>query len=328
MKEYIIGKNEEGKRLDKFLKTVLSKAPDSFVYKMLRKKNIKLNDKKAEGNEKLSLNDSVKIYLSDETFELMHGVDKATSDNEYSNAYKALKGIKVEYEDEDIIIFYKPSGILSQKAKPEDLSLNEYLIGYLLESSKITDTELNTFKPSVCNRLDRNTDGLVICSKSLKGSRYAAQIIKNRFVRKYYYALVKGVIKDGASIEGYLKKDASINKVSIFKEKPKNGEYDYIHTIYKPLKNTKDLTLLEIELITGKPHQIRAHMASIGHPLLGDVKYGDREFNKLYGANMQFLTAARLEFPKNNEIESLNNLIVKVNKEAIKKYEHLEKQRS
>lgn len=306
MYQFEIKGNEAGQRLDKYLHKLLPKAPASFFYKMLRKKNIVLNGEKAEGKEKLVLGDQVSLFLSENTFRSFQE-DEGKVD-EYLKAYDSLQGIEVLFENEHVVLLNKPVGILSQKAVKEDLSLNEWLIGYLLQKKAISGRELTTFRPSICNRLDRNTGGIVICSKSLAGSRELNRLIAHREIRKFYRLFVKGTVEGEEIIEGYLAKDKESNKVWIesednlqkfdLTEKP-----SYIKTRYYPLKQLSDRTYLEVELITGKTHQIRAHMASVGHPLLGDYKYGDESFNKKYkekyGITMQLLHSYRLEFPEN-----------------------------
>ncbi|MCM1125108.1 MAG: RluA family pseudouridine synthase [Lachnospiraceae bacterium] len=296
MRQIEIKENEAGQRLDKFLHKYLPLAPSSFLYKMLRKKNITLNGKKAEGGEKLNQGDSVSLFFSEET---ISGFQRGEiSIVEYQNAYETLKGITPVYEDSGILILNKPVNVLSQKAKDTDLSANEWLIGYLLMTGQITREELATFKPSICNRLDRNTRGLLIGSKSLAAGQAVNELIRCRQVRKFYQLFVKGQIHKEELLEGYLVKDEERNRVRLVKEPCENASP--IQTRYYPLANFSDRTLVEAELITGKPHQIRAHMAGIGHPILGDYKYGDRSWNEKYkaeyGIKNQLLYACRLEF--------------------------------
>lgn len=302
MKEYIIGKNEANQRLDKYLHKLLKEASNGFLYKMLRKKNITLNGKKAEGTEKLQEGDHVKLFLSDETF-LKFAGHPAKSIGELNVKLKPVS-LSVVYEDEDILIINKPQGMLSQKAKPSDVSANEYILDYLLENGSLTNEDLRTFKPSICNRLDRNTSGLLIAGKSLPGLQEMAECLKDRSMKKYYRCIVKGTVTEKKKITGYLKKDEGSNQVQIYsKEVP---ESKYIETEYTPIESCGKITLLEVHLITGRTHQIRAHLASIGHPIAGDEKYGDHNWNvtlrKKYNIRGQMLHAYRLEFPDGRSV--------------------------
>ncbi len=301
MQSYQIGGNEAGQRLDKFLHKLMPKAGSGFLYKMLRKKNIVLNDKKAEGKEILAVGDTLSFFFSKETFHHFTGrQDVDLKDNAltipetaiYQNAYTELKNISVVYEDKYILVLNKPAGILTQKADEKQASINEWMIGYLLANKKITKETLFTFKPSVQNRLDRNTSGLVLCGISLPGSQLLSRLIHDRSIGKYYITIVKGRINQAGEISGFLTKNEKTNQVSITKK-----EGSAIKTAYKPLSYGRDYTCLEVELITGKTHQIRAHMASIGHPILGDCKYGDHEWNIRYHKKQQLLHAARVELP-------------------------------
>lgn len=312
MKEFTVSTNEEGKRLDHFLRSIMPLAGDSFIYKMLRKKNIKLNDKKAQGSERLSSGDIIKVYLKDETFNLFapnHCVNKTS---EYLQAYRSLKGIKVLLEDEDILIVYKPSNVLSQRASKSDISVNEWIIGYMLDMGSITADSLVTFRPSVLNRLDRNTRGLLIGSKTLRGSRVVSEMIKNRSLRKFYYTIVKGCIDQDMMLDGYLAKDEFQNKVTVYDKPPIDIQTDHIKTALHVIQKHEDRTELEVELITGKSHQIRAHLSHIGHPILGDPKYGDRSFNLSYDQKEQELVAYKLIFPKECELSYWSGKEVKL----------------
>ena len=394
MQEFVVARAEAGGRFDKYLKRLLPLASSGFLYKMLRKKNITLNDKKAEGKEILAEKDVVKLFFSEETYLKfagrsggVPGQDGADQESKgsvkmsgkngqeagfslfpdkgcperysfrksgegYRKAYRQLGKIPVIYEDEDILILNKPAGVLSQKAKREDVSLNEWMIGYLLEKKEISEDGLLRFCPSVCNRLDRNTSGLLLCGKTLRGSRFLSEILRDRSLHKYYLTYAEGKIEHPITLKGYLKKETERNRVKVISEeeyrekvlmaepeeyqekvlttesevyqkkatgsagrkKEYQEEYHRIETVIKPLSYSKemDCTKLEILLMTGKSHQIRAHLSEIGHPVLGDIKYGWKPRRKAeMGLKYQLLHAHKVEFPKTEgEFDYLSEKVV------------------
>lgn len=214
--------------------------------------------------------------------------------------------LPVVYEDKDVIFINKPTGMLSQKAKPEDTSANEYILAYLIADGELTENSFRTFRPSICNRLDRNTSGLLAAGKTLKGLQEMAKALKERSVRKYYRCIVKGTIQESSYLKGYLQKDEASNQVSIRKMKPSEGEWLPIETEYKPIRCKGGYTELEVHLMTGRSHQIRAHLASIGHPIIGDYKYGNADTNAYFKKNAkitsQLLHASRFVFEDGREI--------------------------
>lgn len=287
MKEYRIGKNEAGQRFDKYLFKLLCNAKQSLIYKQLRNKNITLNNHKAKGNELLNIDDIVRIYMSDDTIDIFSAkkeIKRTTNDN-----------LNVIYEDENILLADKPYGILSQKATGTDISMNELLIFHMLDAGMPKEV-LNTFKPAFCNRLDRNTTGLMIAGKTLSGLKTMSELLKNRTLSKYYLAIVNGIISENRHIDGYLIKDEKSNRVRILDNK--TDDSDYIETFYTPLAVKNGLTLIKVKLITGKTHQIRAHLASIGHSILGDPKYGDIGLNKKMHTKRQLLHSYEVIFPE------------------------------
>lgn len=299
MREIVIEKNEAGQRLDKFLAKYMNEASKSFFYKMMRKKNITLNGKKCEGNEKLAEGDVVKLFLAEDTIEKFSSVQ-----------VQEVKKVDLDilYEDDEIILVNKPAGMLSQKAKETDESLVEYLIDYLLGSGKLTESGLRAFRPSVCNRLDRNTSGIVAAGKSLAGLQMLSGVFKDRSIHKYYQCLVSGVIRDVKTVDGWLLKDEKKNQVRIltdveakrFGGRGGDEEPKRIQTKYEPIATDGRFTLLKVTLLTGRSHQIRAHLASLGHPIVGDSKYGGVSKVNPSGRTVkyQLLHSYRLEFPK------------------------------
>ena len=289
MKSIIVNQNEAGQRLDKLLGKYLNLAGKGFLYKMLRKKNITLNGKKCTGSEKLVQGDEIRLFLSDETIEKFSQV-----------TVQKVKQVKlaIVYEDAHVLLVNKPSGMLSQKARDTDESLVEYVTGYLLDTGALTREDLRSFRPSVCNRLDRNTSGLVAAGKSLAGLQILSEMFRDRSLHKYYLCVVAGTVDKARTIDGYLKKDARTNQVTVHKSPA--ADSSRIQTEYEPLCSRDGFTLLKVTLITGRTHQIRAHLAFEGHPVAGDYKYGDPAVNeqvkRLYGVRSQMLHSWKLVF--------------------------------
>lgn len=288
MREIIITVNDKGQRADKFLMKYLNLAPKSFIYKMLRKKNIKLNDKRAEGKEILNENDSIKLFLSDETID---------SFRECRKIKKASRDFIVIYEDENIIVCGKPAGLIVHPDKEhKENTLNDQLLYYLKEKGEYNEETSRGFIPSICNRLDLNTSGIVTMGKRLAALQELNRGFREGLIDKYYLAVVKGRVEHCGTIEGWhTKSNDNIAKLSSFD----NGG-SYVRTHYRPLKTNGEYTLIEVKLETGKSHQIRVCMRSEGLPIIGDRKYGDKSVNKFFYDNFklenQFLHSSRIVF--------------------------------
>lgn len=305
MKEFTVTAAESGQKCIKYCEKILPNAGTGFLHKMLRKKNITVNGKKSDGSERLTDGDVIRFFFSDETFASFAGNSSKDTDDKVAFV-PALKKERIIYEDADVLFYNKPVGLLSQKAKPEDISLNEMLLSYLEKNSSFDEKD-SISKASICNRLDRNTSGIVICGKTYRGLRAMNEMIASRDLGKFYHCLVAGEVKKPISLKGYLRKDEKTNKVEI-RDKAFDGA-TYIETEITPLSSGQHISLLEVHLITGKTHQIRSHLAHLGHPILGDYKYGDAKVNgryrQKYGVKSQLLHAYRLELPKDIALDAL-----------------------
>ena len=301
MLERQIGRAEAGQRLDKYLLKYLNQAPKSFVYKMLRKKAITLNGRKAEGSAVISEGDVVRLYLADETIRSFRKEGQSGRTSEAKS--KAIPEPEVLFENEDILILNKPAGLLSQGDGSGLRSVPDFLSDYLVRSGALTADDLAFYRPSPCHRLDRNTSGLLLCGKTMNGQQSLSHLIRRRDVKKLYLAVVHGSVKEGRTARAYGRKDPEANRL-IIRDTPAEG-YDELLTAYRALARSEGFSLIEVELITGKPHQIRAHMAYLGHPLVGDRKYGrtgewpDRD--RSLKINRQMLHASSMVFPEGCE---------------------------
>lgn len=293
MIEININENNENQRLDKYLLKYLNLATKSFIYKMIRKKNIKLNNKKATGNEILKKNDIISLYMSNDT------INSLKKEKDFK---KTKKDFKIIFEDENIIICYKPVNLVSQpdKSNPEN-SLNDQLLYYLYEKEEYDKS--SDFTPSICNRLDRNTSGIVVFGKNFKSIQSLNEALKKNTIDKYYLTAVNGIINKKGIIKLFHKKVD--NKAIISKDFLKDSKQ--VITEYEPICSKNNKTLLKIKLITGKSHQIRASFEYIGHPIIGDKKYNS-QIDNYFNLKNQFLHCYKITFnEKNNSIKYLFN---------------------
>ena len=287
MKSFTIAQNDANQRLDKFITKSFPNLPKALMYKYIRTKRIKINNKRAEISTRLVIGDVVDMYINDEFFE------KPAPRYDFLHAPKKLDII---YEDENIMLLDKKVGLLSH---PDENEYTDTLITrikrYLFENGSFNPEDENSFAPALVNRIDRNTGGIVIAAKNAESLRILNAKMKYRELHKFYLCVLHGILdKKEDTLEGYLIKDEDKNKVFVYKNMKENAKQ--IRTHYKVLDSYDKLSLVEVELLTGRTHQIRAHFASIGHPLLGDGKYGKNSINKELGYKKQFLYSYKLVF--------------------------------
>jgi len=290
MIKLVITENEENQRLDRFLRKYLKNAPLSHIYKLIRK-DIKINGKRGNIETILSSGDEISIYINEEELELYK---KAGSSN------KAKRQFKVAYEDEQILIVEKPFGLLTHgDATEKKNTLANQVIGYLTEQGTYIPRMEKTFIPSPVNRLDRNTTGLVIFGKTAAALRSLNKMLRERgYVSKYYLTIVAGKLDKELILKDKMEKDSRSNTVKVKAMEEVGGKV--METIARPIMTKNGFTLVEVELVTGRTHQIRVHLEKAGYPVIGDAKYGDRRVNqrvsRKYDLSTQFLHAHRLIF--------------------------------
>lgn len=299
MKQVIIQKNDAGQRLSKFIEKSFPAIPTSLMYKSIRTKNIKVNRKRCTPDQKLCEGDLVDIWLKDEFFvQPPHKYDFT----------QASDRIDVVYEDENVLIVNKPQGlIVHQDEHYEPDTLIFRIQKYLYNKGEYNPDDEHSFAPALVNRIDRNTSGMVISAKNAAALRILNAKMKSREIHKKYLCIVCGRPNPPeATLEGYLEKNESQNRVYIETKRSATGKT--IRTHYKVLDTVGQFSLVEVDLLTGRTHQIRAHMASIGHPLLGDGKYGTNKINRGSGYSKQVLCSYQLTFAFTTDAEELNYL--------------------
>ncbi|MBQ1226263.1 MAG: RluA family pseudouridine synthase [Clostridia bacterium] len=312
MRTLTINTNDAGQRLDKFLSKAVPTLPTSLMYKLIRTKKIKVNRKRTEHTYFLCEGDTVELFIKEEFFE--NTVETAS--------LKLTPHIDIIYEDENIILCDKRAGMIVHSDDKESTNtLISHITAYLYQKGEYDPEKENSFAPALCNRIDRNTGGIVIAAKNAQTLRIMNEKIKNRELSKKYLAAVHGTFEEKEGVlKGYLIKDSKTNTVKVFKTQPKNGEAKKIITGYRVVAEKNGLSLLEVDLITGRTHQIRAHMSSIGHPLLGDGKYGVNRDDKQIGYKYQALYSYSLEFCFKGDsgiLGYLNERTFKINEDKI-----------
>lgn len=293
MKKLMINENDANQRIDKYLKKLLVNAPSNFIYKMFRKKDIKVNGKRVDEKYILKNGDEVEMFLYDDKF------------NEFTKAksiYTVAKTFSVLYEDRHILVVYKPAGLLVHEDINESVNtLTNQVLSYLADKNELDLSRENTFMPGPVHRLDRNTSGIVIFGKTLAALQNLNEMIKQRHcIEKSYLTICQGRLSQKRELKGYMVKLEDQAQVKLVKK-------DYpgaltMETIVKPVRYNDNYSLVEVTLVTGRMHQIRVHLASINHPVIGDRKYGDFELNKYvkkaFGLNNQLLHAYKIKFVK------------------------------
>lgn len=317
MKSFTAGPNENGVRLSRFVEGVTKDMPRSMMYKAFRNKRIKVNGKRAEPDTRLSAGDLIELYINDEFFPVGKPTAKTAK-------LRRQPPVTVVYEDENFAVLYKPAHLLCHSDRTGDANLVDAFAAYLEAKGEYDPHAEKRFAPALCNRLDRGTEGLVLAAKSYAALRDLNAIIRDDMMKKEYLTITVGAPPQGRFV-AWLQHSEKNNKVRIHARE--SDGYKQIITEVTVIRQAGPFALCRIGLITGRTHQIRAHLAYLGHPVLGDIKYGNHKMNERTGLKTQALCAQRLTFgriPEENTLQYLSGRVIKLNDpEIVKTYERL-----
>ena len=321
MKKFIAGENENGVRLSRFVESVTRDMPRSLLYKSFRNKRIKVNGKRGEADTRLSSGDVIELYINDEFFPEKPVVPA-------KKPPRCQPPVKVIYQDENIAVLYKPARLLCHSDRTGDANLVDAFTQYLAQKGEYDADGENRFKPGICNRLDRGTEGLVIAAKSYAALRDMNEIIRTDLLKKEYYTITVGIPQSGR-FTAWWEHDEKNNKVSIHAHQSQDERRKQIITDVDVLRTAGPFALCRIGLVTGRTHQIRAHLAYLGKPVLGDIKYGNRKMNERTGTKTQALCAVRIRFldiPEENTLHYLSGKVIKLkDPQIVKQFDALDK---
>lgn len=322
MKSFTAGPNENGVRLSRFVEGVTKDMPRSMMYKAFRNKRIKVNGKRAEPDTRLSAGDLIELYINDEFFPVGKPTAKTAKP-------RRQPPVTVVYEDENFAVLYKPAHLLCHSDRTGDANLVDAFASYLEAKGEYDPHAEKRFAPALCNRLDRGTEGLVLAAKSYAALRDLNAIIRDDMMKKEYLTITVGAPPQGRFV-AWLQHSEKNNKVRIHARESEG--YKQIITEVTVIRQAGPFALCRIGLITGRTHQIRAHLAYLGRPVLGDIKYGNRKMNERTGTKTQALCAVRVTFldiPEENTLHYLSGKVVKLkDPQIIKQFDALDKSKN